>query len=87
MGDEKIPLAVANFHGALLVLAWVNGLRPVWRASPRNFGHGLSACNGTSLLTLVTTSAASQPLAVDVRGTKLNLSLVKPPFVPLKKVS
>ncbi len=36
---------------------------------------------------LVATAAASQPLAVDVRGTKLNLSLVKPPFVPLKKVS
>ncbi len=34
---------------------------------------------------LVTTSAAAQPLAVDIRGTKLNLHLVKPPFVELKK--
>jgi len=34
---------------------------------------------------LVTTAAATQPLAVDVRGTKLNLHLVKPPFVELKK--
>ncbi len=34
---------------------------------------------------LVEASAATQPLAVDVRGTKLNLQLVKPPFVPLKK--
>ncbi len=34
---------------------------------------------------LVTTSAAAQALAVDIRGTKLNLHLVKPPFVELKK--
>ena len=30
--------------------------------------------------------AAAQPLAVDIRGAKINLQLVKPPFVPLKKV-
>jgi aminomethyltransferase len=36
---------------------------------------------------LVTTKAAGQPLAVDIRGTKLNLQLVKPPFVELKKPS
>jgi aminomethyltransferase len=36
---------------------------------------------------LVTTPAASQSLAVDVRGTKINLQLVKPPFVELKKSS
>jgi aminomethyltransferase len=35
---------------------------------------------------LVTTAAAAQPLAVDIRGTKLNLQLVKPPFVELKKM-
>jgi aminomethyltransferase len=34
---------------------------------------------------LVATPAAAQPLAVDIRGTKLNLQLVKPPFVELKK--
>lgn len=34
---------------------------------------------------LVTTAAASQPLAVDIRGTQLPLTLVKPPFVELKK--
>ena len=34
---------------------------------------------------LVSTAAAAQPLAVDIRGTKLNLHLVKPPFVELKK--
>jgi aminomethyltransferase len=34
---------------------------------------------------LVTTAAATQPLAVDIRGSKLGLTLVKPPFVELKK--
>ena len=34
---------------------------------------------------LVSTPAASQPLSVDIRGTLLNLHLVKPPFVALKK--
>jgi aminomethyltransferase len=34
---------------------------------------------------LVPSSAASQPLAVDIRGTKVALQLVKPPFVTLKK--
>jgi aminomethyltransferase len=34
---------------------------------------------------LVDASALKNPLMVDVRGTKLNLQLVKPPFVPLKK--
>jgi len=34
---------------------------------------------------LVDASALAAPLAVDIRGTKLNLQLVKPPFVPLKK--
>jgi aminomethyltransferase len=34
---------------------------------------------------LVEAAALAGPLAVDVRGTKLNLQLVKPPFVPLKK--
>jgi aminomethyltransferase len=36
---------------------------------------------------LVTTPAATQPLSVDIRGTLLNLHLVKPPFVALKKTS
>jgi aminomethyltransferase len=35
---------------------------------------------------LVEAAAASQPLAVDIRGAKINLHLVKPPFVPLKKL-
>jgi aminomethyltransferase len=36
---------------------------------------------------LVATGASSQPLAVDIRGTKLALHLVKPPFVELKRQS
>jgi aminomethyltransferase len=36
---------------------------------------------------LVESSAAAQPLQVDIRGTRFNLHLVKPPFVELKKSS
>ena len=36
---------------------------------------------------LVRTESAAQPLAVDIRGTLINLHLVKPPFVELKKSS
>jgi len=36
---------------------------------------------------LVTTEAAATPLAVDIRGTLIQLQLVKPPFVELKKSS
>ena len=34
---------------------------------------------------LVAAAVAAGPLAVDIRGTKINLQLVKPPFVELKK--
>jgi aminomethyltransferase len=34
---------------------------------------------------LMATQAVAAPLAVDIRGTKLTLTLVKPPFVELKK--
>ena len=34
---------------------------------------------------LVTTASAAGALAVDIRGTQIQLQLVKPPFVPLKK--
>ena len=36
---------------------------------------------------LVRASAAAGALAVDIRGTRINLQLVKPPFVELKKAS
>ncbi|MFI5337028.1 MAG: glycine cleavage system aminomethyltransferase GcvT [Opitutales bacterium] len=35
---------------------------------------------------LVDAAAAHGQLQVDIRGTKLNLALIKPPFVPLKKI-
>lgn len=34
---------------------------------------------------LIEAAAAQEQLVTDIRGTKLNLHLVKPPFVPLKK--
>jgi aminomethyltransferase len=34
---------------------------------------------------LVDANAAAQALAVDIRGAKIALQLVKPPFVPAKK--
>ncbi len=34
---------------------------------------------------LVATPKSAKPLSVDIRGTRLPLQLVKPPFVPLKK--
>lgn len=34
---------------------------------------------------LITSSAITQPLSVDIRGAKLPLTTVRPPFVPLKK--
>ncbi len=36
---------------------------------------------------LVTTASSASPLAVDIRGTLIQLQLVKPPFVELKKSS
>ncbi len=36
---------------------------------------------------LVDVAAIEQPLEVDIRGTKLGLKLVKPPFIELKKTS
>jgi aminomethyltransferase len=35
---------------------------------------------------LVDANAAAEPLAVDIRGAKINLQLVKPPFVPLRRI-
>jgi aminomethyltransferase len=35
---------------------------------------------------LVEATTVKEQLAADIRGTRLNLQLVKPPFVPLKKL-
>ncbi|MDD3181021.1 MAG: glycine cleavage system aminomethyltransferase GcvT [Opitutaceae bacterium] len=34
---------------------------------------------------LIAVPAGAEPLAVDIRGVRINLQLVRPPFVPLKK--
>jgi aminomethyltransferase len=57
---------------------------PVGRVLSGTLSPMLNEAIGSAL---VTTTAASRPLAVDIRGTKLNLQLVKPPFVELKKPS
>lgn len=65
---------------------------PVQNASGENVGRVLSGTLSPLLneaigSALVTADAAAHPLTVDIRGTKLNLHLVKPPFVELKKSS
>jgi aminomethyltransferase len=65
---------------------------PVFDGSGATVGHVLSGTLSPLLneaigSALVTTAAAAAPLLVDIRGTKLNLQLVKPPFVELKKSS
>ncbi len=63
---------------------------PVLDANSRSVGRVLSGTLSPILneaigSALVDTPALAQPLQVDVRGTKLPLMLVRPPFVPLKK--
>ncbi|PTY00352.1 glycine cleavage system aminomethyltransferase GcvT [Opitutus sp. ER46] len=63
---------------------------PVLGADGAVVGHVLSGTLSPILneaigSALVATPAATQPLAVDIRGARLGLQLVTPPFVPLKK--
>lgn len=63
---------------------------PVLNAAGATVGRVLSGTLSPMLneaigSALVETAAAKDTLQVDVRGTKLNLQLVKPPFVALKK--
>ena len=65
---------------------------PVWAPDGTVVGRVVSGTLSPMLnesigSALVRASAASQPLASDIRGTRLNLQLVKPPFVELKKSS
>ncbi len=65
---------------------------PVLDASGASVGRVLSGTLSPLLneaigSALVTTASVAAPLLVDIRGTKLNLQLVKPPFVELKKSS
>jgi aminomethyltransferase len=72
-GDRRIVRAetpVLNGDGAVVGRVLSGTLSPI-----------LNEAIGSAL---VTTAASPQPLSVDIRGTRLNLQLVKPPFVPLK---
>lgn len=75
-GDRRIVRAETPVLGA-------DGA-PVGRVLSGTLSPILNEAIGSAL---VTAAAASAPLAVDIRGTKLNLQLVKPPFVELKKPS
>jgi aminomethyltransferase len=73
-GDRRIVragTAVLNAAGAEVGAVVSGTLSPV-----------LNEAIGSAL---VGAPSAAQPLLVDIRGTKLNLQLVKPPFVTLKK--
>jgi aminomethyltransferase len=73
-GDRRIVRAespVLNAAGTVVGRVLSGTLSPV-----------LNEAIGSALVDSV---SAGEPLAVDIRGTKLNLHLVKPPFVSLKK--
>jgi aminomethyltransferase len=73
-GDRRIVRAgtpVLNASGAAVGTVVSGTLSPI-----------LNESIGSAL---VDSSAAQEGLSVDIRGARLNLSLVKPPFVPLKK--
>jgi aminomethyltransferase len=73
-GDRRIvraETAVLNVEGAVVGRVVSGTLSPM-----------LNEAIGSAL---IDQAAASGLLAVDIRGTKLNLQLVKPPFVSLKK--
>jgi aminomethyltransferase len=73
-GDRRIVRADTPVLG-------VDGI-PVGKVLSGTLSPILNEAIGSAL---VTTAAVSTPLAVDIRGTQINLQLVKPPFVALKK--
>jgi aminomethyltransferase len=73
-GDRRIVRA----ESPVLNVAGV----PVGRVLSGTLSPILNEAIGSAL---VDATAAKDVLQVDIRGTKLNLHLVKPPFVPLKK--
>ncbi len=75
-GDRRIvraETAVHNQDGATVGQVVSGTLSPI-----------LNEAIGSAL---VQAASASRPLQVDIRGTKINLHLVKPPFVELRKSS
>lgn len=68
----------------------VRGGTPVLAADGREVGQVASGTLSPMLneaigSALVESASAAAPLAVDIRGAKIALRVVKPPFVPLKK--
>lgn len=74
-GDRRIIRADAPVLG--------EGGAPVGRVLSGTLSPILNEAIGSAL---IATASLAAPLAADVRGTKIPLNLVKPPFVPLKKV-
>jgi aminomethyltransferase len=85
---EGSPFKVAYFKTGDRRIVRAESL--IYNVDGQSCGHVLSGtlspilneAIGSALLIKAT---ATEPLTVDIRGTKLNLQLVKPPFVPLKK--
>jgi aminomethyltransferase len=73
-GDRRIVRAESPVLGA--------NLGAVGRTVSGTLSPLLNEAIGSAL---VETTAAKEHLTVDIRGTAVNLHLVKPPFVPLKK--
>ena len=75
-GDRRIVRAETPVLGA--------GDEPVGRVLSGTLSPILNEAIGSAL---VTTAGAAGPLAVDIRGARVDLHLAKPPFVELKKAS
>jgi aminomethyltransferase len=58
---------------------------PAGAAAGRVVSGTLSPMLNEAIGSALVTAAAGESLSVDIRGTKINLHLVKPPFVELKK--
>jgi aminomethyltransferase len=96
LGSEVLQVAKANGPAERIVFFKTGDRRivraetPVLDSAGTTVGRVVSGTLSPILneaigSALVAVAATQAPLQVDIRGTKLNLSLVKPPFVPLKK--
>jgi aminomethyltransferase len=64
---------------------------PIYNSEGQNCGRVLSGTLSPILneaigSALIVADMTTKPLTVDIRGAKIGLQLVKPPFVPLKKL-
>ena len=98
IGSDSLKKEVA--HGAAQTVVFfktgdrriVRAGAPVLSASGANVGSVLSGTLSPVLneaigSALVSSAAAAQELQVDIRGTKISLKLIKPPFIELKKTT